>query len=151
MKNLSLILLVLGLVFSVFYVQAAWGPGFSTIEYNPKIRGSLISIGGSTDNIFVTTHFIGYVFFLAFGLLNIGRARKVGMHRGLWLFTALNLFGLIIELSAWLQMYRGAFSGYHFRIGVAMILLGLWLQDKIYNKQQTGTNGQVPPDGSEKT
>lgn len=136
MKKLSVLLLMLGLLFSVFYIRASWGVNGSTVEYQPNRLSNLFMLGGGSEHMYVTTSFIGYLFLVVFGLINLNRSRTMGLSKPLSLFLTINIILLLFELSSWLLMYQNAFHGIHARIGALLVLPGLLLWDRMYHNSK---------------
>jgi|GEM_PF-1504501 len=143
MKKTSLTLLILGLLFSVFYIRAGWSPTETYLEYRPDLSGRLIRIAGwESDELYVTTAFLGYIFFMLFALLNRQKARDTGRSPLMNRFILVNMFGLLFELTSWVQMYYQSFRGKHFRVGVLLMLFGLWLWDRMYHRPAAAPHEQ---------
>ena len=122
-KNLTL--LILGALFSLFLIEFDLRNGFEFL--NIKLKFSLFDYAGKSSNEnFLTTQFIGYIFFLIY-IFSIKKHLKNINLTFFWIFLVALLIGLSYETIAIIENLRNDFNGIHLRIGNSLTILGIYL------------------------
>ena len=133
MKKLSLVLLILGLIFSqviLFRFNVNHGLEFHHVWI--KILPIADYAGKSSPQLFLTTAFIGYIFYLIFGAININKMKAPETFKTFILFSGITIVVGFFEISSIFEDLNSKFQGKHFRIGWLIFLLGLWIFIKRY-------------------
>jgi hypothetical protein len=128
----SVLLIVLGLVFTQLIIAnySLYG-GFN--YYGIKIQtGSLISFNWSTENRFLTTRFIGYIFFALFAFDCYKNGIK---HRMNQFILIASICAFAFELKSIFADLSNEYNGQILQIGWILFLMSLvMLRDKMYNR-----------------
>ena len=134
MKKLSLILLILGLIFSqLFGITYNFSNGFEFHQFYYKLLPIASYAGDASPQLFLTTTWIGYIFYLIFGIINTSKVKSPSIYKPVLMMSGISIVVLIFEFSSILEDFNGTFNGKHFRIGWLIFLLGLWIFVKRYN------------------
>jgi hypothetical protein len=131
-KNKSILLIILGLVFTqVILANYSLYGGFNF--YGLKLQtGSLISFNWSTENRFLTTRFIGYIFFALFAFDNYRKGIK---HRINQFILIGSVCAFMFEMKSIYNDLSNMYNGETLQIGWILFLMALlMLRDKIYNR-----------------
>jgi hypothetical protein len=128
----SILFIILGLVFTQL-LQANFSlyDGFNF--YGIKFQtGSLLSFNWSTENRFLTTRFIGYIFFALFAFDNYRNGIK---HRLNQYILIASICGFFFELKSIFNDLSNEYDGQTLQIGWILFLMSLvMLRDKIYTR-----------------
>ena len=132
MKKLSLILLILGLLFSQLIVMIYnLNDGFEfhkiIIRFYPLAKYSTIS-----PDLKLKSVLVGYIFFVIFGVLNTNKTKSPETFKSALMFTGIVVVLSFFEFTSILEDINGTFRGKHFEIGWIIFLLGLWIFSKRY-------------------
>lgn len=139
-------LLILGLLFSVVIrFNFNLRDGFQISGTWIHIPGQLLDIAVKSSNeLFLTSHIVGYIFYLSFGLLAVKRIDIKKQINKVLLIIFFALVGLVFlnEFYSWYQDFNHQFTGRHFRIGFLVFLLG----SLIFGQQRTNkSKGEKEP------
>lgn len=130
-------LLILGLLFSVIVrFNFNLRDGFEITGTWIHIPGQLLDIAVKSSNeLFLTSHFVGYIFYLSFALLAIKRIDIKKQINKVLLIIFFALVGMVFlnDFYSWYQDFNHQFTGRHFRIGLLVFLLGTL----IFGQQRT--------------
>jgi len=130
-KQLAALFLAGSFLFSVLVVVTFTLTGGFKLQQIGSLT-SLIDIAGQSDHRSLTSVVLGYVFGIAFLLIQYKYLRQSWLFRMSLIITLL-AFG--VESMHLVQGVRGTFSGGHFRIGVILTLLNTWIYFKVNGKQ----------------
>ena len=139
-RNIVLwLLLIAGLVLSSI-IRFKINLGGEIIDTNIWITLPLplFDYGGSSPIDYQTTTFIGYIFYVAFGLtFLIVKKHRLTIMLIVCGLVLLSIIGSIVEISCLSQGIDNTFQGRHLRFGPSLFLLGLYviIQSKRQLKQ----------------
>ena len=126
MKKLSLILLILGLLFSQLIIATFnLNNGFEFHRFAIKILPIFDYAGTGSMQLFLTSTVLGYIFFVIFGVLNTNKIKSPGVFKSALMFSGIAIVVTFFEFTSILEDLYGNFQGKHFRIGWLLFLLGL--------------------------
>lgn len=128
----SILFIALGLVLTQLLLAnfSLYG-GFN--YYGVKLQmGSLLSFNWSTENRFLTTRFIGYIFFALFAFDNYRNGIKHRMNQYILIGS---ICAFVFELKAIFADLSNEYDGQTLQIGWILFLMSLvMLRDKIYTR-----------------
>lgn len=119
-------LLILSFIFSlVLFTFSA----DTTLNFlNVKISFSLAIFSGfSSNENYITTAFISYIFLLLFSFVLWKKSNNKNL---ILILVALSILGFLFELYSISKISSNSFSGQRLRMGVALSLLGLFILHK---------------------
>ena len=92
--------------------------------------------GNITPIEFLTTTVVGYLFYIAFGIMFLisGKHRFTMIILIVGLLT-LSIIGSVIEISTFLQDINGQYVGRHLRMGPTIFILGLYTMIQTKSKR----------------
>ena len=128
----SLLLIVLGLVFTQLIIaNYSLFDGFN--YYGIKLQtGSFLSVLKFNENRFLTTRFIGYIFFAAFAYLKFKNGIK--NHRVQFILVS-SVCAFLYEVRCNINDLSNSYDGNTVQIGWVLFFISLAiLRDKIYNR-----------------
>lgn len=128
-KNPKLYILMTGLIFSATF-------GFKyNLAHGLELKGFWISIPiqfldfavTSSNQLFLTSQLIGYLFYFIFGILCMKYFGSLISNARIMLIIYFGLIGIVFlsEIYSIYQDLNNQFTGRHFRIGFTVFLLGL--------------------------
>ena len=137
MKKLSLILLILGLVFSqlILFVFNL-SNGFEYHEIDIRLLPIAEYAGRTSPQLYLTSAMLGYIAFVVFGVINTNKIKAPSIFKSVFMFTAISIVVTFFEFTSILEDLNGTFHGKHFRIGWLLFFLGLWIFSKRYFLQK---------------
>lgn len=128
----SILFIALGLVLTQLLLAnfSLYG-GFN--YYGVKVQvGSLLSFNWSTENRFLTTRFIGYIFFALFAFDNYRNGNKHRMNQYILIGS---ICAFAFELKSIFNDLSNEYDGQTLQIGWILFLMSIvMLRDKIYNR-----------------
>lgn len=132
MKKISLALLIVGLLLGqlvriIFNVH----DGFEFHTISLKLL-PIADYGGGSSEQFLTSTILGYLAFIAFGVINTNRQKYPGIFKSALMFTGASLVVAFFEFTSIIEDYNNTFQGKHFRIAWLLFFLGLWIFSKNY-------------------
>jgi hypothetical protein len=133
MKKLSLILLLVGLIFSqLFIIVFNLNNGFEYHHYTIKLLPIADYAGKASPQLFLTSTIVGYIAFVIFGFIHTNKIKSPDIFKSSLMFTGISIVVAFFEFTSILEDLNGTFQGKHFRIGWLLFLLGLWIFSKKY-------------------
>ncbi len=133
MKKLSIILLLLGLIFSqIIVVRFNLNNGFQFHNLWIKVLPIASYAGKSSPELYLTSTISGYIAFVIFGILNTNKVKSPGIFKSALMFSGITIVVTFFEFTSVLEDLNSIFQGKHFRIGWLLFLLGLWIFSKKY-------------------
>lgn len=131
MKKLSIILLLLGLIFSqIIIVRFNLNDGFEFHNYWIKILPIADYAGKSSPELYLTSTILGYIAFVIFAVLNTNKVKSPDIFKSALMFSAITIVITFFEFTSILEDLNSTFQGKHFRIGWLLFFLGLWIFSK---------------------
>ena len=116
------ILLILGLVFSIFLITFRIHNGFELLGF--KVAYSLYDHAmNSSSETYLTSSVLGYFFYLLFGILMWSKVHKTNRII-LITFLLLIILGMFFELKVIIESISNPIKGAHFRIGLLLAIIG---------------------------
>lgn len=116
------ILLFLGFFFSFVLIIFSADGTFSFQKITPSI--SIINYAEKSNQLYLTSALIGYFFLLLFGCFSWKNYNRKNFSGLIILFSSL---GLLFETITFYKAYFGIYQGNHFRVGIALSLIGLFI------------------------
>ena len=133
MKKLSIILLLLGLIFSqIIVIRFNLNDGFEFHNYWIKILPIADYAGKSSPELYLTSTILGYIAFVIFAVLNTNKVKSPGIFKSALMFSAITIVVTFFEFTSVLEDLNSTFQGKYFRIGWLLFFLGLWIFSKKY-------------------
>lgn len=133
MKKTSLVLLIIGLIFSqLIFFTFNLNNGFQFHEFVVRLLPIAEYAGKASSQLYLTSIFIGYVAYVAFGVLNTNKVKWPGTFKPALMYSGIAIVVAFFEFTSILEDLFGNFQGKHFRIGWLLFLLGLWIFSKRY-------------------
>lgn len=130
--------LVLGLVFSsIFRIKFNLDDGFVFRDYWVSlIPGTILDFSGSSETHYLTTTFIGYIFYFLFGFGFLRRIRKEqeSVQVLLIVLFILTSWATFVELKSMIADSLSEYDGMHFRVGPLICLLGVIVYSRAKEK-----------------
>lgn len=123
------ILLILGLMFSIFLLTFRFENGFEFLNIQLEYSIIDIALNMSTENS-LNSAIIGYLCYLIFSFIMWNKTSKNGKTL-LLIFSILTLIGIGIELKAFYESFNGIYSGKHFRIGIPLAIIGFIITNQM--------------------
>lgn len=137
MKKASLALLVLGLIFSQFILfEFNLNQGFEFHGINIKIVPLADYAGRYSPESKLSSTFVGYLFFVVFGVLNTNKIKSPEVFKSAFMFTGISLIISFFEVTSIIEDMQGNYQGKYFHIGWLVFLLGLWIFAKKYLRKK---------------
>ena len=131
MKKLSIILLLLGLIFSqIIVVRFNLNNGFQFHNFWFKILPIASYAGKSSPELYLTSTILGYIAFVIFGILNTNKVKSPGIFKSALMFSGITIVVTFFEFTSVLEDLNSTFQGKYFRIGWLLFFLGLWIFSK---------------------
>ena len=131
MKKLSIILLLLGLIFSqIIVVRFNLNNGFQFHNFWFKILPIASYAGKSSPELYLTSTILGYIAFVIFGILNTNKVKSPGIFKSVLMFSGITIVVTFFEFTSVLEDLNSTFQGKYFRIGWLLFFLGLWIFSK---------------------
>lgn len=108
--------------------------GFEFHNFWITITPSIFDYAGSSNELELTTTFLGYILFLIFGILliRVNKDANTVRNTSSFIFLTITLIAFITESWSLIQDIGSDFSGQHFRIGPILFLVGLYIFVKSY-------------------
>lgn len=137
------ILLILGLIFSIFLLTFRIENGIEFL--NVQFEFSIIDIALNTSmETYLNSAILGYLCYLIFSFVTWNKTSKNEKNL-LVIFSILTLIGIGIELKSFYESFNGIYSGKHFRIGIPLAIIGFFIANRMnkteLNKKTVGNNG----------
>jgi len=126
-QRLSIGFLFLGFIFSsLVRIRFNISNGFDFHSFWIKIIPTPIFdfAGQTSNNLCLTSTFIGYLFFVASGFFMINEFKFLKIKSPL-IFLLLSLCAILFELTSIIQDVNSNYVGQHLRIGPALLIVGL--------------------------
>ena len=133
MKRSSLILLILGLVFSqLVLIKFNLNNGFEFHNFIIRLLPIADYAGKISQMSYLTSVIVGYILFVIFGIINTNKQKAPEIFKSALMFSGIAIVITFFEFTSILEDMNGTFQGKHFHIGWLMFLLGLWIFSKRY-------------------
>ncbi|OFX18296.1 MAG: hypothetical protein A2033_17765 [Bacteroidetes bacterium GWA2_31_9] len=126
--KLSIVFLIFGLIFSsIIRLQFNTSSGFEFQKALITLPLPIFDFAAhSSNNLVLSSSFIGYFFFVVFGLLLISDFKSlISKNMLLVIFMLLTFAAIVFEINSLIQDFNSNFTGHHLRIGPTLFLLGL--------------------------
>jgi hypothetical protein len=135
------IFLILGFLFSVVTISFHIENGFEFLHVQTEFSLLDVALSGSNET-HLSSIFLGYFFYLIFGLVLWKKTNFDGKTL-LLLFLLVTLLAMSLELKTIFEAFNGIYNGGHFRIGIPLALLGLFIA---YRRNKTERNKKLIAD-----
>jgi len=136
------ILLILGLIFSIFLLTFRIENGFEFLNVQLELSIIDVALNMSTET-YLNSAILGYLCYLIFSFVMWNKTSKNGKTL-LLIFSILTLIGIGIELKPLYESFNGIHSGKHFRIGIPLAIIGFYITNRMnkteLNKKTVGNN-----------
>ena len=133
MKKTSLILLILGLIFSqLVIVKFNLNNGFDFHNVSFRLLPIIDYAGKISQRLYLTSVIIGYILFVIFGIINTNKQKAPEIFKSALMFSGIAIVVSFFEFTSLLEDLNGTFQGKRFHIGWLLFLLGLWIFSKRY-------------------
>ena len=127
-QKIFIVLLILGLIFSsLLRVRFNVSNGFDFQNFWIKFLPlPIFDFGGSTNELVLTTTFLGYLFFVISSFFMPKNIKTLNVKNlGLIAFSLLTILAIVFEGSSIIQDLNSNFTGQHFRIGPTLFIIGI--------------------------
>ena len=125
-------LLILGLIFSIFLVTFRIENGIEFL--NVQLKFSIIDVALNTSmETFLNSAILGYLCYLIFSFVVWNKTNKNGKTL-LVVYSILTLIAIGIELNLFYEGFNGIYSGKHFRIGIPLAIIGFFIVNRMNKK-----------------
>ena len=133
MKKTSLALLIGGLIFSQLLIfQFNLNSGFEFHGVSFRFLPLADYAGQYSPQSKLSSNFIGYIFFIIFGILNTNKLRSPEIFKSAFMFSGIAVVVAFFEITSIMEDLQGTYEGKYFHIGWLIFLLGLWIFAKKY-------------------
>lgn len=123
------ILLILGLIFSVFLLTFRIENGIEFL--NVQLKFSIIDVALNTSmETYLNSAILGYLCYLIFSFVVWNKTNKSGKTL-LIVYSILTLIGIGIELNLFYEGFNETYSGKHFRIGIPLAIIGFYIVNRM--------------------
>ncbi len=133
MKKLSILLLILGLIFSqVLTLGYNLNNGFEFQGISVKIIPLAAYAGKFSEITQLTSTIFGYIFFILFGVLHTNKVKFPEIFKPALMFSGIAIIVTFFEFTSLFEDMQGNYTGKHFWIGWPLFILGLFIFIKKY-------------------